>query len=170
MISMARSFGAPVIDPPGKVAREERADVDVRHAASPATRRDEVVHRRMALEPRRAVDAHAAGDADAAEVVALEVDDHHVLGALLGIARQLGGERRVARRVVAARARALDGPGLDPAPAPAEQQLGRVPDDGRVAQVEVARERRRVPPREPLEERPGGPASGAVKGCVRFTW
>ena len=41
----------------------------------------------------RSVDAHAAGLATRPDVVAAEVDEHHVLGALLRIGEQLALER-----------------------------------------------------------------------------
>ena len=37
MISMARIFGAPVIEPPGKVGAQEVDRVDVRLRSSPVT-------------------------------------------------------------------------------------------------------------------------------------
>ena len=48
------------------------------------------------------------GPRDAAEVVAAEVHEHHVLGALLGVAAQLVGEPVVVGRRRAARPRAGD--------------------------------------------------------------
>ena len=45
------------------------------------------------------------GCADPAEVVAAEVDEHQVLGALLGVGEQVGGERRVLLGRVAPRHR-----------------------------------------------------------------
>jgi hypothetical protein len=44
-------------------------------------------------------DAHRAGRRDAPDVVAAEVDQHHVLGDLLGVGEELGGERLSASRV-----------------------------------------------------------------------
>src|SRR5690606_6555122 len=49
----------------------------------------DVVHVGVTLHHHQLVDLDAAGAADAAEVVALEVDQHHVLGALLGMADHL---------------------------------------------------------------------------------
>ena len=93
MWSIAASLGAPVTDPPGKVARSSSA-----RPTSGAQRardgRDQVPHpghRRLGHQ-RRHVDA--ARLAHAAEVVALEVDDHDVLGAVLGAV----GDRAAAPR------------------------------------------------------------------------
>src|SRR5207237_4684515 len=104
-------------------AARERGAQEIRQAdleAQPArNRRHEVVHRRMALDHRVTLDGNRTHLAHAPEVVALEVDDHHVLGALLRVAEELRGERRVVARAVATRARALDGPRLDaPSPPP----------------------------------------------------
>ena len=70
------------------------------------------------------VDADRAGLGDAAEVVALEVDDHQVLGGVLvGGGELLGATGR-------ARARALDRPGLDAIADRREEPLGRARDHG----------------------------------------
>ena len=55
----------------------------------PRTFDDDVVHVGVALDDHEFVDPHGPCLAHAAEVVALEVDQHHVLGAFLGTADQL---------------------------------------------------------------------------------
>ena len=65
--------------------------------------------------------AHTAGLAHAREVVALEVDDHHVLGRVL-----LGAGEVVVR---AQRARSLDRLRPHALPSPGEEELGRAGDD-----------------------------------------
>ena len=76
------------------------------------------------LDDHQFVDLDAAGHADATEVVAFEVDQHHVLGALLGMTDQLAHARGF---VVGSqtRPRAGDGTRLDQAVAYADQALGR---------------------------------------------
>ena len=59
--------------------------------------RDEVLDGGRPLEPAQARDADAPRPADPAEVVAQDVDDHHVLGAVLGARQQLARERPVLR-------------------------------------------------------------------------
>ena len=49
MISIARIFGAPVIEPPGKVARRRSTGRSPR-ARRPFDRGDEVMHGRVALD------------------------------------------------------------------------------------------------------------------------
>ena len=56
------------------------------------------------------VDGDRAVLADPAEVVAPEVDEHHVLGALLGVGEELVGDPEVLGGRGAARARAGDRP------------------------------------------------------------
>ena len=95
MWSSAEIFGAPVTEPPGNVASQELGEADAR-TQSPLDRAHEV---RDAGE--RALDhelrpAHAARLADAREVVALEVDDHDVLGGVLRRVAQLARQRRPA--------------------------------------------------------------------------
>ena len=54
-----------------------------------------------------------------------EVDEHHVLGALLLVGQQLGGDARVLVRVGAARARAGDRARRDVRAGDGQQRLGR---------------------------------------------
>ena len=104
--------------------------------------RDEMPHAGVRLGPAlRGGDRAVARDAP--EVVAREVDDHHVLGRVLG-----GGEQRVRARL--ARGGALDRRGDDLVPGAAQEQLGREADDGGAGQAEeravrrvAARRRRR---------------------------
>ena len=92
-ISIARIFGAPVIEPPGNDAREQVERVAARREPA-GDGRDEVLDRRGPLEPAEARDADGARDADPAEVVAQDVDDHHVLGPVLGRRRGARGRGR----------------------------------------------------------------------------
>ncbi|KAG1317829.1 hypothetical protein G6F63_015495 [Rhizopus arrhizus] len=50
---------------------------------------DDVVHVGVTLHGHQLIDHHGAGQADAAQGVALQVDQHHVLGTLLRVADQL---------------------------------------------------------------------------------
>src|SRR5690606_37026303 len=60
-----------------------RAGVGAQAAAHVA---DDVVHVGVALDRHQFVDLDAAGHAHATQVVALQVHQHHVFGALLGVA------------------------------------------------------------------------------------
>ena len=107
MISIVRSFGAPVIEPPGKAARMQ----STRSASSrsrPRTVGDELVHGRVGLDDHERRHVDAAELADAAEVVAQQVDDHQVLGAVLLVVAQRGAAVGVLGRVGGARGGALD--------------------------------------------------------------
>ena len=163
-ISIARIFGAPVIEPPGKRRGQQVERVAARRQP-PGDGRDEVLDGGGPLEAAQARDADRARLADPAEVVAQDVDDHHVLGAVLGAGQQLAGERAVLGPVAAARPRALDrvagddavrvdrqerlGRGATGAPA-----AGRSPGDG--PEVEVGREQRRVAGPQAAVARPTG--------------
>ncbi len=81
-------------------------------------RRDQVPDSRRRLHLGQPGDPHRPVLAHSAQVVAHQVDDHHVLGPVLGA----GGQ--VLRRA-AARSRPLDRPGLDRSPAATQEQLGR---------------------------------------------
>ena len=88
MWSIAASLGAPVTDPPGNVARRSSASADA-GAQAALDGRDDVAHPGHRPLREVLVDPHGPGHADAAEVVPLEVDDHHVLGPVLAA----GGDR-----------------------------------------------------------------------------
>src|SRR5690606_4803353 len=64
-------------------------------AQPPAHVADDVVHMRVTLDRHQLVDLHAARHAHATEVVALQIDQHHVFGTLLGMADQFADARGV---------------------------------------------------------------------------
>ncbi len=70
-----------------------------------------MVHVCIALDGHELVDPDRARLAKTAEVVSLEIDQHHMFGLFLGAASQLGDRGRVAARQP--RARARDRPGID---------------------------------------------------------
>ncbi len=77
--------------------------------SSPLTCGGEVHHMAVALERHQLVDVHRAELGHPAHVVAGEVDEHDVLGHLLGVLLQLAGEAAVV--VVGATAAAGTGDG-----------------------------------------------------------
>ena len=91
MISSARGFGAPESVPAGNVARN--TSIGVRAGREVALdRRDEVHDVAEPLDPHELGHLDRARRADLREVVAGEVDEHQVLGLLLGVGEQLGLE------------------------------------------------------------------------------
>ena len=88
MICIARTFGAPETVPAGKHARSSSNGVDARRASSPATSETRWVMCEKRSGSRKRSTSTLPGQADAREVVAAEVDEHDVLGAVL-----LGGEQ-----------------------------------------------------------------------------
>ena len=72
--------------------------------------------------------------ADAAQVVAAEVDEHDVLGPFLGVGAQLGDEAAVLRRVRAARARTGDRPRLHVVVVDRDERLGARAAEGEVVE------------------------------------
>ena len=103
---------------------------------------------RVALRDEGLRHLDAAGLRDAADVVAREVDQHEVLGALLRVAEQFLFHRRVQLRRGAARARAGDGADRDLLALGhvlvAHQDLGRGADDLERPHVVEVHVRRRV--------------------------
>ena len=79
---MVRTFGAPVIDPAGNRARIASTATH-RGPQGAAHGRDQLVHRGEGLDPEQVRDVHRSGRTDAREVVADQIDDHQVLGAVL---------------------------------------------------------------------------------------
>ena len=144
-------------------------------------RRDQVVHGRVLLQREQLRHPHAAGPADARQVVAQQVHDHHVLGAVLLALGQRLAQRRVVHRPEAARPRALDRAGSRPArPVERQEALGRRAEDGhvvagrdtrRTARGSRARRRaieRRAAPRSagPRIAARGSPGRCRPRGCT----
>lgn len=86
------------------------------------------------------------------QVVAQQVDDHQVLGAVLLARRQLSPQRRVSRGGRAARPGALDRPRLDGAVRADQQEpLGRAAQHRQIAEPQVCPVRHRLaPPQRPV--------------------
>ena len=71
-----------------------------------------MVHLGIALQPHQLGHLDRTGPADAAQVVAEQVDDHHVLGPVLRIAHQLRRGIRISGGIAMARTGSLDRPGF----------------------------------------------------------
>ena len=106
-----------------------------------------VLDRHEALDVDRPVLAHPA------EVIAPEVDEHHVLGPLLGIGQQLLGDPAVLLGVLAARPGAGDRAGGDPPAGDRDQRLGARAGDLEVAEVQEVHVRARVDRAQPAVDR-----------------
>ena len=124
MISMARTLGAPLRGAGGETGAQgiDCGEFGLEAAFDGA---DDVHDVRVALDEHQAVDFDGAELAYAADVVAAEVDEHHVFGALFFVVQHLVGQRLVFLLVGAARAGSGDGAVLDLALVDADQQLGR---------------------------------------------
>ena len=135
MISMARTFGAPLTVPAGSVARRTSIGTPpVDQVAGHLGR--EVHHVAVALERQQLVHVHGAEAGDAADVVAGQVDQHDVLGHLLGVLPQLAGHAPVVLVGAPPTAGAGDGPGDHPPAQQLHHRLGRGPDDGDLRMAE----------------------------------
>ena len=88
MICMARTLGAPTRVPAGKVAAN-RSKASRPAREPPAYAAHHVHDMAVALDRTIGLDATLPASADAPEVVARQVDQHDVLGVLLGIGAQL---------------------------------------------------------------------------------
>ena len=112
MICIARTFGAPESVPAGSTERSASIAATPRRSV-PETLRDDVHDVAVGLDRHERVDVHRPVLAHPPEVVASEVDEHDVLGALLLVGQQTLGDHRVLGGVGAARARPGDGPRRD---------------------------------------------------------
>ena len=129
----------------------------------------QLVHGREALDGEQPGHLHAAGPGDAGDVVAQQVDDHQVLGALLGAGPQLLPPAGVLRRVPAAGRRPLHRAQQHlPAVADLHEQLRAGAGHGEPAEVEVGVVRAALAQRQVAVEperiavHPAGHAHGQV--------
>ena len=99
-------------------------------------RRGQLPHGRIALRREQRRHAHRPGRGQPAEIVAQQVDDHHVLGARLLALHQRVTPRAILFEPASARAGALHRPRLEPMAAPLDEQLRRRAQDDEVADVE----------------------------------
>jgi hypothetical protein len=86
---------------------------------------DHLVDRGIAFDREGVLHPHAARLGHARQVVAQEVDDHQVFGAVLGRSGEFGGKRGVLWPVAPARASALHRLDRGRRPALGEEQFGR---------------------------------------------
>ena len=143
MICMARTLGAPLTVPAGKAALSASVgSLPSRQRA--AHRRDHVDDVRVELHLHELVDLDGAGHADAAEVVAAEVDQHDVLGALLLVGAQVVDEAPVLGGARAPPAGAGDRPRLDAVALDGDERLGARAAEGEVVEGDVVQVRARV--------------------------
>ena len=108
-------------DRAGREGRPDQVAVGGAGAERAADRGDQVPDPRVRLGAEQAGHGDAAGDADPAEVVAHQVDDHHVLGAILRRALQ-GGSLRFGLVAVGLVAGAVPLMGLDSTRLPARRR------------------------------------------------
>ena len=131
--------------PAGSVARS--TSIGVRPSASVARHlRGQVHHVAVALERHELVDVAGAELDDPPDVVAGQVDQHDVLGALLGVLEQLGGELAVVLVGAAAEPRAGDRTRDHPALEQLHHRLGRAADQRQLVLTHVVHVRARVDP------------------------
>ena len=107
----------------------------------------------VALDEELVGDLHGADLGDAADIVAAEIEQHQVLGALLRVGEQAILVGLVLVRGLAARHGAGDRADRDRAVAHAHQDLGARARDREAAEVEEEQERRRIDPAQRAVER-----------------
>jgi len=98
--------------------------------------RDEVLDELVGFEAAKLGDADAVGLADAGEIVAEEIDDHHVFGAVFFALEEIVAGEEVGLGPGGAAAGAFDGAGFDLAILHANKSLRGGADDLTVAEVE----------------------------------
>ena len=166
---MARTFGAPDTVPAGKPAAS--ASIASRSARELALDvRDDVHDMAVALDEELSVTLTVPIVGDAADVVAAEIEQHQMLGALLGIGEQFVFQRLVFVRRLAARARAGDGPDRDDAVARPHQDFRAGADDGETGEIEVVQKRRRIEPPQRAIERERRQRERRGEALASTTW
>ena len=154
MISIARTFGAPETVPAGKPAASASTTSTI-VAQLALDVGDDVHDVAVALDEEAVGHLDRADLGDAADVVAAEVEQHQMLGALLRIGEQFGGERLILGRRLAARPRAGDRADAHLAVAHADQDFRARDDDLEAAEVEEAEIGRGIDPPQRAIERKG---------------
>ena len=101
MISIARTLGAPLSVPAGKQAASASSGSSSLRSCS-FQRRYQMHDVRVLLHVHQVADLHRAIFADAAQIVAAEIDQHDVLGALFLVVLQLFDQSLVVAAVGAA--------------------------------------------------------------------
>ena len=126
---------------------------------------------RVALGDHEIGQAHGVEFADAADVVAGEVDEHDVLGAFLRIGEQFRREPVVLLGRLAARTRARDGADLHLALLAADMQFRRRADERHAAELEDEHVGRRIDqPQRAVEIDRRMASNGTSKRCDGTTW
>ena len=98
---------------------------------------DDVNDVRITFDRHQLVDFDAADRGDPADVVAAQVDQHDVLGALFGVGEQIGFELALFFRGGAAAACAGDGAQLDGIAGEPNHRFGRGADDPKILQLQI---------------------------------
>ena len=143
MISMARTLGAPETVPAGKQAiSASKQSTSSRKPAAQA--RNQMHHVRKALHGHELFDFYAAVFADAAKIVAAEVHEHDVLGALFFAGEHLLFEALVFGFVSAARQSAGDGAVKNVAALHFDEHFRGAAHDVHVVHVQIEKIRRRI--------------------------
>ncbi len=143
MICIARTFGAPTSVPAGNVGAEQIERILARielamHAAH------DVHHVAVFLDAAIRLHVHAARGGHTTQVVAREIDEHHVLRILFRIGEQSRLTLGVDLLVRRARQRAGDGAQLRMSLIELHERFGRRADDRHVAERTVVHVRRRI--------------------------
>ena len=101
-------------------------------------------HVRVALDRHLLGHRHAADFSDAADIVAAEVEQHHMLGALLRIGGKLRRERLIGITGCAAGPRSGNRAQRDRRSFLAHEDLRRCADDMEIAKIIIEHVRRRI--------------------------
>ncbi len=166
MICIARIFGAPDSVPAGKPGRQ-RVDRVEALAQFAFDVRNQMHHMRIALDEETVRHLDAADFRHAAHIVASEIEQHQMLGALLGIGHQLVRKARIVFRRCTAPARAGDGPDRHRAVAQPHQNLGARTHDREARKREMIEEWRRIEPAKRAIERERRQREGPAEALAR---
>ena len=124
---------------------------------------DDVHHVAVTLDGETVRDGHAVGTCHAAHVVAAQIEQHQVFGALLGIGKQAQLVGPVLAFACPARAGSGNGPNGNFTIAHAHQYLGAGADDGKSGQIQEVEKGRWVHPAKGAVQRDGRQREGACE-------
>ena len=143
MISMARILGAPVTEPPGNDVRSRSSGVESSRS-EPSTTETKCCTYSYVSSPHSCDTAHAIRPARARQIIAQQIDDHHIFGPIFFAGSQVVAGEHIGLGAARPPTCSLDRSCFDLAVLNANKPLRRRTGNLPFAAIEVTGERSRI--------------------------